>query len=80
LFLTDKFRINEDTIFLLTGGALSTFKRKCKNLRDLCRILASAESYSGQSFRSIAELFNVSVETMAIRFEELGLAEFPSTE
>jgi len=78
LFLTDKFVINQDTVFALTGGRLDAFYKNCKNLRDLTRILASAESYSTNSFKSMSELFHVSVETMAIRLEELELTEFPS--
>jgi hypothetical protein len=42
----------------------------------LCRILASAEFYGSHSFKSLAELFHVSIETMAIRLEELGLAQY----
>jgi formiminotetrahydrofolate cyclodeaminase/Zn-dependent peptidase ImmA (M78 family) len=78
LFLTDKFLVNEDTVFALTGGRLTSFNVKCKNLRDLSRILASAEYYNSNSFKSMAELFHVSIETMAIRLEELELAEFSS--
>lgn len=76
LFFTKKFMINDDTVFALTNGSVSSFRKKCKNLRELTRILATAESYRNQSFNSLAAMFNVSVETMAIRLEELGLAEF----
>ncbi|HEY2583079.1 MAG TPA: cyclodeaminase/cyclohydrolase family protein [Mucilaginibacter sp.] len=76
LFLTSKFVINENTVFSLMGGSLAAFKRTCKNLRDLSMILAAAESYNGQQFRSLADIFNVSQTTMAIRLEELGFVEF----
>jgi formiminotetrahydrofolate cyclodeaminase len=76
LFLTDKFVINENTVFALTGGGLSDFRRQCKELRDLSRILASAEFFGDHSFKSMAELFNVSKKTMAIRLEELQMVAF----
>jgi formiminotetrahydrofolate cyclodeaminase len=76
LFLTDKFMINENTVFSLTGESLNDFRRICKNRRGLARIVASAEFYGNQAFKSMAELFKVSKETMAIRLEELHLVEF----
>ncbi|EDP96936.1 cyclodeaminase/cyclohydrolase family protein [Kordia algicida OT-1] len=76
LFLTDKFQINEDSAFFLTGGNPSELRKECKNSRGLARKLANAEFYSNQSFISISKLFNVSVEAMAIRIEELDLIEF----
>nr|WP_294796520.1 cyclodeaminase/cyclohydrolase family protein [uncultured Mucilaginibacter sp.] len=76
LFQTNKFVINENTVFSLTVGSVGDFKKRCRSLRELSRILAEAEFYREKPFRSMAEMFNVSVETMAIRLEELGLAEF----
>jgi len=76
LFLTDKFVINENTVFSLTGGGVNAFRQKCKSLRGLSRILAEAGSNAGESFKSMAEIFSVSKETMAIRLEELQLVEF----
>jgi Zn-dependent peptidase ImmA (M78 family) len=76
LFLTDKFVINENMVFSLTGGGVSAFRQKCKSLRDLSRILAEAGSNAGESFKSMAGIFNVSKETMAIRLKELQLVEF----
>ena len=37
------------------------------------RIFARAKSYAGRPFVPLAELFQVSIETMAIRIQELGL-------
>jgi len=78
LFQTDKFLINENTIFGLTTGSVGAFRLKCHSRHDLTRILAAAEFYRQQPFRSMAEMFNVSVETMAIRLEEPDLAEYTS--
>jgi formiminotetrahydrofolate cyclodeaminase/Zn-dependent peptidase ImmA (M78 family) len=76
LFGTLLFAIDENTVFGLTGGSLGPFLQTCRNLRELTRILAGAETYRGESFRSLAELFGVSKETMAIRLEELGLVNY----
>jgi Zn-dependent peptidase ImmA (M78 family) len=76
LFLTDKFTINENTVFALNERSVSVFMRERKDLRGLTKFLASAEHFAGESFRSMAEIFQVSVETMAIRLEELELVEF----
>ena len=72
-FATDFFVVEEATIFALSHTSLSNFQKKCKTLRDLSRILASAEYYNGQRFVSLARQFQVSVEAMAIRLEELEL-------
>lgn len=76
MFLTDKFIINENSAFNLERKVPSQLRTECKNMRELSRKLAMAETYSNTHFKSISELFNVSVETMAIRIEELGLLVF----
>ncbi|OKS89232.1 cyclodeaminase/cyclohydrolase family protein [Mucilaginibacter polytrichastri] len=78
IFQLERFFINEDNVFALTGGSLTSFKSQCRNLRELSRIIASAESIYGMPFKSMAEVFNVSIETMSIRLEELCLVEFGS--
>ena len=78
LFSMNYFSLNEDNVFALNGGSLSTFRLKCRNLRDLSRAIASAESFYGTRFQSMAEVFNVSIEAMAIRLEELDLIEYES--
>lgn len=45
------------------------------NLRKLCKFLASAMNYNGRSFDSLARLFGVSEEALAIRIEELKLVQ-----
>lgn len=72
-FATDNFFLNEETSFALARGSSLDLKRNCKNLRYLCRVLASAESYNGLRFSSLATQFRVSSEAMAIRLEELEL-------
>ena len=76
LFLTEKFKVNEATVFALTSGSVSDFMKRFKSLRDLSKILASAEYFDGRNFHSISKQFRVSVTAMAIRLEELELLEF----
>lgn len=72
MFLTDRFYLNEATSFAL-GHDYQALKNKCKNLRQLSRMLVSTERYNGLQFNSLATQFRVSTEAMAIRLEELEL-------
>lgn len=76
LFLTEHFRITEDTAFALNGQSTRALRNRCTDLRGLARLLASTSSYNGAHFYSLSERFRVSVEAMAIRLEELNLLEF----
>jgi len=75
-FFTTQFVINQNTAFNLTQDNPSKLREKCRDLRGLSRKLARAKSYANHTFIPLAELFEVSVEAMAIRLEELGLVEF----
>lgn len=75
LFLTNKFEINTQTA-LCFGVQVRELRDMCKSKRDLSKLLASAEFYNGAAFQSISEQFQVSVETMAIRLEELDLVTY----
>lgn len=72
-FKTQKFTLNEDTAFALNLGSIEDLRARCSNVRDLSRLLARATFYDGEHFGSLAQQFRVSVETMAIRLEELDL-------
>lgn len=72
-FLTDKFFLNEGTTFALGLGGYEAVMNKCKTIRHLSRMLASAEHYNGLHFISLVNQFRVSAEAMAIRLEELEL-------
>jgi formiminotetrahydrofolate cyclodeaminase len=76
LFLTERFRVNDNTVFALGEGRVSTFKAKVRSQKGLARYLASAEHFQGQAFNSMNKIFRVSIGAMAIRLEELGLVEF----
>ncbi len=67
------FQINEDTAFKFGGRSTIDLRKECKNIRSLSRKLASTELYDSKNFISLAKLFNVSTEAMAIRLEELNL-------
>jgi len=75
-FFTKKFIINKDSVFALNEDYVGKFREKCKNLRGLALYIAAVEHFSTNHFPSISKLFNVSVEAMAIRLEELELIEF----
>lgn len=72
-FLTDKFLLNEATVSALGLGDYEAQANKIATLRQLSRVLASAELYNGIHFVSLAKQFKVSPEAMAIRLEELEL-------
>lgn len=74
-FNTECFMLDDDTAFALTSGSLANLEKRCSGLRDLSRMLASAEQYAGRHFYSIATQFQVSIEAMAIRIEELKLVK-----
>ncbi|HEY4325857.1 MAG TPA: cyclodeaminase/cyclohydrolase family protein [Mucilaginibacter sp.] len=76
LFLSDKFVINEDYIFALTGETLDSFRRKYRSLRQLTRLLAGITLLRGEFVHSLSTIFGVSEGAMAIRLEELDLVEY----
>ncbi len=77
-FVTEVFELNEQTAFALTSKNLDAVQRRCRTVRDLARLLSSADYYNGHYFASLAQRFGVSMEAMAIRLEELGLAQIKS--
>jgi formiminotetrahydrofolate cyclodeaminase len=76
LFQMPKFVINESTVLAINAGSISALRKKCPNMRALARLLASAEYCGGRSFKPLIQIFGVSIETMAIRLEELNLLEY----
>ncbi|WP_158729005.1 cyclodeaminase/cyclohydrolase family protein [Flavobacterium sp. I-STPA6A] len=75
-FGNDIFEIDENTSFKFGGRNISEIKNECKNIRSLSRKLSSTEIYDGNNFISLFKLFNVSIEAMAIRLEELKLLNY----
>jgi formiminotetrahydrofolate cyclodeaminase/Zn-dependent peptidase ImmA (M78 family) len=76
IFLTEQFTITKETAFALNEQSSNALRAKCKDLRGLSRFLANTRSYNGKQFYPLSEQFNVSVEAMAIRLEELGLLRY----
>ena len=76
LFEIPKFIINENNVLAIRERSIGGLKNKCKDIRGLSKLIASAEYYGGKPFNSLAKIFNVSIEAMAIRLEELKLIEF----
>jgi Zn-dependent peptidase ImmA (M78 family) len=76
VFKTSRFEINEGNVLGLRVGDIRSFRDRCGNLRGLGRELAAAEFFGGENFNSLAKVFGVSIGTMAIRLEELGLVSF----
>ena len=72
-FLTEMFTLSEATAIALGFDSCDEALRKCNNLHALSRLLAGAERFNGRHFNSLATQFGVSIEAMAIRFEELNL-------
>lgn len=71
-FLSEKFIINQNTAMLL-GYKVGDLRDNFSDRHKLARLIASTKFYNYLAFRSLAEQFNVSIETMAIRLEELDL-------
>lgn len=76
IFGAGVFFLNEETAFALSGKELHNLRRTCTTARDLASLLASATSYNGVRFASLANQFRVSREAMAIRLGELKLFSF----
>ncbi len=74
-FLSSNFLLNESTSFALGYVDYTVVKKELKTLRQLSRKLASTEYYNGKHKISLAQQFKVSIETMAIRLEELELIQ-----
>ncbi|NJC28191.1 cyclodeaminase/cyclohydrolase family protein [Neolewinella antarctica] len=69
----ESVQMNESTAKCLGNMSLRDFRMKVKCCRDLSREVAKTEYFNFQPFNSLHKIFNVSVEAMAIRLEELGL-------
>jgi len=73
IFGTEVFALNDATIFALDPANKMSLMGRRNNLRTITRILAETNHYNGQHINSLSKQFRVSVETMAIRLEELKL-------
>lgn len=69
------FRLTMEAAFALSSRDLPEARKEYRSVRDLSRHLASANRFNGRHVIPLADQFRVSVETMAIRLEELHLLE-----
>jgi hypothetical protein len=76
IFRTHEFKANQVTAHALNFTDTEHLIRRCRDKRQLSRLLASTSMYNSKAVRSMSEIFNVSTEAMAIRIEELGLVNF----
>ena len=72
-FLTQRFELNEQTAFALNAGNQEAVWAQWISKRRRSRMLARAQQFNGCHFLSLADIFSVSTEAMAIRLEELAL-------
>jgi len=72
-FHTMEFTLTEETIFALATEDEQIVRRQLQDTRRRSRTLAVAQRFGAVRFLSLAEVFGVSAEAMAIRLEELRL-------
>lgn len=68
--------IDDETAFNLSRVSASNLRMQCKDLRGFAIRVASTEMYAGQSSKSLAQEYGVSITAMARRLEELQLVAF----
>ncbi|HEX7888811.1 MAG TPA: ImmA/IrrE family metallo-endopeptidase [Ramlibacter sp.] len=67
--------LTDAVAFNLCGESAHALMRAGPSSYKFAAAVASARSFNGDHFRSLAETFNISVGAMAIRLRELGLIE-----
>lgn len=75
-FKVDVFVINEDSAFAFNERNSESLRKKSIDFNGLAKLLAQTKFYDSTPFESLADMFQVSVEAMAFRLEELQLLEF----
>lgn len=68
-------QLDQDTAYGLQPGADGKLLSESESLRNFARVVAKSDRYHDDHFYSLSECFGVSVETMAIRLEELDLVK-----
>lgn len=75
IFGPPPFILSDTTAFALLGKSPEATLKKLRSLRELARLLARTDRYNGRQVIPLASQFGVSLETMAIRIEELLLLQ-----
>lgn len=76
IFHTEQMEITAQSAFAIAYLSPVELKKKIKTRRDFSRLIASLDFFNQVPIKSLAATFNVSVEAMAIRLEELNLIKF----
>lgn len=69
------FTLNDATRAALVEATSDRSGKNALSLRMVTRLLSSSDRLLGRSFLPLSALFRVSVESMAIRLEEIGLVD-----
>lgn len=77
IFGVEKIGVNQQTAETLFRIEASVLTAHAKNLNGYSRLIAGVTQVGNRPVHSLAEIFRVSTEAMAIRLEELYLVEFP---
>lgn len=69
------FQLTKEHVFAFETSSISEFSKKARNKRARSRLIAKATMFNFKPIIPLTQIFNVSIEAMAIRLEELGLVE-----
>lgn len=72
-FRTRRFVLDDDTAFALCAKSFDAVRERCRSLRGLTLMLASANIYGGVPIAPLHKIFGVSRLAMAVRLEQTGL-------
>lgn len=76
IFKVDRIEVNEHSAYAIANCSLYELRKRIKNRRQLSRSIAKSSFYNLTPHNPIHKIFNVSIEAMAIRLEELNLVEY----
>lgn len=76
LFRVRRLEISNEVSFAFNKASPGAFRDEVESLRGFSRYVAGSEFFNYESFTPIYKIFNVSIEAMAIRLEELDLVTF----
>jgi len=76
VFKVDRIVVNENSAYAIANCSLLELKKKIRNRRQLARHIAKSSFFNLTPHNPIHSIFNVSIEAMAIRLEELNLVEY----
>lgn len=72
-FMVDEYILNDDRSYALNPSRNEKITLQIQSKRGIARLLAQTDNYNGEHFEPLCKRFNVSIESMAIRLEELEI-------